>query len=120
MMNEKKPTWQCPVCDSPALYENLMVDGYFLEVIKSKELPGEENEIILNQDGSWHPVPRDDSDESKKKVKKTLISSLSLKMVLAVHLNPHQQVLRLKKLSVLTSTDKCVESLPLVILTADY
>jgi len=66
MMNEKKPTWQCPVCDSPALYENLMVDGYFLEVIKAKELPEEENEIILNQDGSWHPVPRDDGDESKK------------------------------------------------------
>jgi len=69
MMNEKKPTWQCPVCDSPALYENLMVDGYFLEVIKSKELPEEENEIILNQDGSWHPVPRDDADESKKEDK---------------------------------------------------
>merc|ERR1712083_25344 len=66
MMNEKKPTWICPVCDSPALYENLMVDGYFLEVIKAKELPEEENEIILNQDGSWHPVPRDDGDESKK------------------------------------------------------
>ena len=26
-----------------------MVDGYFLEVIKSPQLPDEENEIILNQ-----------------------------------------------------------------------
>ena len=34
MMNEKKPTWICPVCDSPAKYEDLMVDGYFEEVIK--------------------------------------------------------------------------------------
>eukprot|EP00092_Neocalanus_flemingeri_P012673 GFUD01013657.1.p1 GENE.GFUD01013657.1~~GFUD01013657.1.p1 ORF type:complete len:393 (-),score=133.83 GFUD01013657.1:79-1257(-) len=69
-MNERKPTWQCPVCDSPALYQNLMVDGYFQEVIKAKELPEEENEIILNQDGSWHPVPKDDSEEVKKEEKK--------------------------------------------------
>jgi len=67
MMNEKKPTWQCPVCDSSALYQDLMVDGYFLDVIKAKELPEEENEIILNQDGSWHPIPRDVTEEAKKK-----------------------------------------------------
>jgi len=66
-MNERKPTWQCPVCDSSALYQNLMVDGYFLDVIKAKELPEEENEIILNQDGSWHPVPKDDAEEAKKR-----------------------------------------------------
>ena len=53
-MNERKPTWQCPVCDSPALYENLMVDGYFLDVIKAPELPVEENEIILNQVGTFY------------------------------------------------------------------
>ena len=69
-MNERKPTWQCPVCDSPALYQNLMVDGYFLDVIKAKELPEEENKIILNQDGSWHPVPKDDTEEAKKKEEK--------------------------------------------------
>ena len=64
-MNERKPTWKCPVCESPALYDNLMVDGYFLDVIKSKELPEEENEIILNQDGSWKPVPKDETDGKK-------------------------------------------------------
>merc|ERR1712183_682830 len=69
-MNERKPTWQCPVCDSPALYQNLMVDGYFLDVIKAKELPEEENGIILNQDGSWHPVPKDETEEVKKKEEK--------------------------------------------------
>ena len=65
-MNERKPTWKCPACGSPALYDNLMVDGYFLDVIKSKELPEEENEIILNQDGSWKPVLKDETDGSKK------------------------------------------------------
>jgi len=70
MMNEKKPTWTCPVCDSPAKYEDLMVDGYFEEVIKSPLLPEEENEIILNQDGSWNPVPVDEEAERKKREEK--------------------------------------------------
>lgn len=26
-MNEKKPTWICPVCDKKATYENLIIDG---------------------------------------------------------------------------------------------
>lgn len=69
MMNEKKPTWTCPVCDSPARYDDLMIDGYFEEVIKSPLLPDEENEIILNQDGSWNPVPVDEEAERKKKEK---------------------------------------------------
>jgi len=25
-MNERKPTWVCPVCDKPILYENLAID----------------------------------------------------------------------------------------------
>ena len=69
MMNEKKPTWMCPVCDSAAKYDDLMIDGYFQEVIKSAELPDEENEIILNQDGSWNPVPKDEEEERKRKEK---------------------------------------------------
>ena len=69
MMNEKKPTWICPVCDSPAKYDDIMVDGYFEEVIKSSELPEDENEIILNQDGSWNPVPKDEEEERKRKEK---------------------------------------------------
>ena len=31
-MNERKPTWQCPVCDAGAMYDTLLVDGYFQEV----------------------------------------------------------------------------------------
>jgi hypothetical protein len=33
MMNERKPKWLCPVCNKLALFENLMVDGYFKEVM---------------------------------------------------------------------------------------
>jgi len=27
MMNEKKPTWTCPVCDRPADFSKLNIDG---------------------------------------------------------------------------------------------
>jgi len=65
-MNERKPTWQCPVCDRPAIFDTLLVDGYFLEVIKSKELPEDENDIILKQDGGWEPCVQEDDAEKKK------------------------------------------------------
>ena len=70
-MNERKPTWNCPVCDSKAMYNDLLIDGYFQEVLESKDLPEEENEIILEQDGSWKPVPKEDREkEAEEKRKK--------------------------------------------------
>ena len=38
-MNEKKPTWTCPVCDSPAKYDDLMVDGYFQVCLNQHKCP---------------------------------------------------------------------------------
>lgn len=26
-MNEKKPTWTCPICDRPAEFKTLIIDG---------------------------------------------------------------------------------------------
>lgn len=52
-MNERKPTWNCPVCDKPALYDNLVIDGYFQEVLNSHTLPSDCNEIQLLKNGSW-------------------------------------------------------------------
>lgn len=52
-MNERKPTWNCPVCDKPALYDNLVIDGYFQEVLESSQLTSETTEIQLHKDGSW-------------------------------------------------------------------
>jgi hypothetical protein len=54
-MNERKPTWICPVCDKPALYENLVVDGYFQEVLTSPHLGTDCCEVQLLNDGSWSP-----------------------------------------------------------------
>ncbi|XP_069691208.1 E3 SUMO-protein ligase PIAS2 isoform X2 [Periplaneta americana] len=52
-MNERKPTWMCPVCDKPAVYDNLVIDGYFQQVLLSGKLSADGNEIQLHQDGSW-------------------------------------------------------------------
>ncbi|XP_058455497.1 E3 SUMO-protein ligase PIAS2 isoform X2 [Malaya genurostris] len=52
-MNERKPTWNCPVCDKAAVYDNLVIDGYFQEVLASNKLSCDDNEIQLHKDGSW-------------------------------------------------------------------
>merc|ERR1711892_775091 len=70
MMNEKKPTWICPVCDSTAKYDDIMVDGYFEEVIKSAELPEKEaeekkNAVVLDlsdDDEDYTPAPKPAAD----------------------------------------------------------
>jgi len=56
-MNEKKPKWVCPVCNKPALVENLLLDGFSMELIKSPRLPADEHEIVLHNDGTWDPLP---------------------------------------------------------------
>merc|ERR1712088_759096 len=61
-MNERKPTWNCPVCDSKANYSDLLIDGYFQEVLESKDLPEDENDIILEADGTWKPVPKEEEE----------------------------------------------------------
>lgn len=67
-MNERKPTWNCPVCDKPALYDNLVIDGYFQEVLNSNKLLPDVNEIQLLQDGSWENlVIKKEKDKDKEK-----------------------------------------------------
>ncbi|XP_026466958.1 E3 SUMO-protein ligase PIAS1-like [Ctenocephalides felis] len=52
-MNECKPRWQCPICDQPALYKDLTLDGYFAEILNSPKLTSS-NELFIDRDGSWH------------------------------------------------------------------
>ena len=32
-MNEKKPSWICPICDRPATFKSLIIDGWVLPFI---------------------------------------------------------------------------------------
>ncbi|KFV07067.1 E3 SUMO-protein ligase PIAS2, partial [Tauraco erythrolophus] len=52
-MNEKKPTWICPVCDKKAAYENLILDGLFMEILNECS---DVDEIKFQEDGSWCPM----------------------------------------------------------------
>jgi len=68
MMNEKKPKWMCPVCNKPAIMENLLIDGFFQNLVKSPRLPLDEHEIVLHSDATWDPstsdkeVPKESSE----------------------------------------------------------
>uniref|UniRef100_A0A3Q1CK90 Protein inhibitor of activated STAT, 2 n=1 Tax=Amphiprion ocellaris TaxID=80972 RepID=A0A3Q1CK90_AMPOC len=58
-MNEKKPTWICPVCDKKAAYESLIIDGLFLEILNDCS---DVDEIKFQEDGTWCPMrPKKDS-----------------------------------------------------------
>ncbi|XP_019368929.1 PREDICTED: E3 SUMO-protein ligase PIAS4 isoform X2 [Gavialis gangeticus] len=52
-MNEKKPTWMCPVCDKPAPYDQLIIDGLLSKILTECE---DADEIEYMADGSWCPI----------------------------------------------------------------
>ncbi|XP_032932186.1 E3 SUMO-protein ligase PIAS2-like isoform X1 [Catharus ustulatus] len=52
-MNEKKPTWICPVCDKKATYESLILDGLFMEILNECS---DVDEIKFQEDGFWCPM----------------------------------------------------------------
>ncbi|XP_027025550.1 E3 SUMO-protein ligase PIAS4-A isoform X1 [Tachysurus fulvidraco] len=62
-MNEKKPTWTCPVCDKPAPFELLTIDGLLSEILKETE---DVEEIEYLTDGSWRPI-RDDKEKDRER-----------------------------------------------------
>ena len=77
-MNERKPTWTCPICDTQATYENLLIDDYFRDVIQETD-----NclEVTLDKTGEWTPlIPEKEPKEVVMKRKpevqcETLISN---------------------------------------------
>ncbi len=72
MMNEKKPKWLCPVCNKAALFDNLLIDGYFKEVLASQRLPTDDHEIVLHNDGTWDPLPSQKQQEEDRQKEKEL------------------------------------------------
>ncbi|MEE6487720.1 hypothetical protein FKM82_015001 [Ascaphus truei] len=52
-MNEKKTTWMCPVCDKPALYDQLIIDGLLSKILSECK---DADEIEFLVDGSWCPI----------------------------------------------------------------
>ncbi|XP_062492256.1 E3 SUMO-protein ligase PIAS3 isoform X2 [Pezoporus occidentalis] len=64
-MNEKKPTWTCPVCDQKAPYDDLIIDGLFVEILNSCT---DCDEIQFMEDGSWCPMKLEKQDMGQTSV----------------------------------------------------
>lgn len=52
-MNEQKQTWICPLCKKKVKFEDIVVDEFFLNILKSPNLSEDCENVILLQDGSW-------------------------------------------------------------------
>lgn len=64
-MNEKRPTWRCPVCSDWAPYKLLIIDAYFQNVLSTVDADAVEVELLM--DGAYRTVKREcidvDSDD---------------------------------------------------------
>ncbi|VDM53944.1 unnamed protein product [Angiostrongylus costaricensis] len=54
LMNEKRPTWRCPVCSDWAPFKNIIIDGYFKTILASVDKEAVEVELLV--DGSYRTV----------------------------------------------------------------
>ncbi|KAH0540521.1 hypothetical protein KQX54_017954 [Cotesia glomerata] len=73
-MNEYKSAWNCPICNEPTSFEDIVIDGYFDDILKSSKLKPETNEVKLRRDGSWDNfVPRAKLIKRKEKSREEVI-----------------------------------------------
>ncbi|OSD03150.1 hypothetical protein PYCCODRAFT_1434570 [Trametes coccinea BRFM310] len=49
---EQTTTWMCPVCERVLNTEELIVDGYFDDILKNT--PDSVEDVIVESDGQWH------------------------------------------------------------------
>ncbi|CAG5113837.1 Oidioi.mRNA.OKI2018_I69.chr2.g7927.t1.cds [Oikopleura dioica] len=67
-MNEKKPTWNCPVCHKKAYFNELVVDEYFAEICKKSKA----NEVDFEPTGGW--TEHKEKKEKKPRVEQPVVS----------------------------------------------
>ncbi|EGO04293.1 hypothetical protein SERLA73DRAFT_157646 [Serpula lacrymans var. lacrymans S7.3] len=49
---EQTTTWLCPVCEKVLNHEDLIIDGYFDQILK--DTPQNVEDVIIESDGQWH------------------------------------------------------------------
>lgn len=81
LMNEKKPTWTCPVCDKKLAFSSLVIDGLFTEILSSdKTLSVTEVQFDeVNNSIEWSIINKDDKKpvDTKSFIPETVNSSSS-------------------------------------------
>ncbi|KAL1438847.1 hypothetical protein MTO96_047769 [Rhipicephalus appendiculatus] len=60
-VNERRPTWTCPVCGMQAPVSSLVVDQLFANILAN--VPGDCNGVAFNEDGSWTPSSTPQRDD---------------------------------------------------------
>lgn len=50
--NATHPQWLCPLCSKALAFDDLIVDGYFLNILKA--VPDTVEEVVVEPDGQWH------------------------------------------------------------------
>ena len=93
-MNEKKPTWTCPVCDRKLPFSSLVIDGLFTEILSSdKSLSTTEVQFDeVNGMIEWKPIIKED--------KKTIVdakASMGSKSMTAINELGSQQGVKRKE-----------------------
>ncbi|BGP21135.1 zinc finger, MIZ-type protein [Rhodotorula toruloides] len=56
-MNEQTPQWQCPICNKTLKVDDIVVDGYFDDILKI--CPSSVESVTVEPDGTWR------SDDNK-------------------------------------------------------
>ncbi|CDR47556.1 RHTO0S14e05204g1_1 [Rhodotorula toruloides] len=56
-MNEQTPQWQCPICNKTLKVDDIVVDGYFEDILKI--CPSSVESVTVEPDGTWR------SDDNK-------------------------------------------------------
>jgi hypothetical protein len=69
-MNEKKSTWTCPVCNKPAEYWNLIIDGLFTEILT---MSNESSDIQFTASGQWSTVEPARTQSSVRTIDDSLV-----------------------------------------------
>lgn len=62
-MNEKKASWTCPTCYKPAYFRDLMIDGFFMDILE--HTTPNVTEVTLHVDGTWSPVIKTEQPTSE-------------------------------------------------------
>lgn len=105
LMNEKKPTWMCPTCNKPCLYDDIQIENYFLDVVSSPTLKSCSKEIEILADGSW--IVYEENTEAKNT---NTTPDTKLKPIDSVDLDSDDEKCNEVKTEFSPESSKCQES----------
>ncbi|CAG8704230.1 28179_t:CDS:10 [Dentiscutata erythropus] len=68
-MNEQTPTWLCPICNNVGTWSDIVVDGYFADILNNTSQ--DQERIIIEPNGEWSVQKKRNISEEPSVTKKT-------------------------------------------------